>query len=215
MTKTLRSSYAVLALAVVVTIVALAPRALRAQAMPAATGPGAYIAVGGGASLYQFEYGQRKLGGIMAYADVNPQWRYGFEGEVRSLRYHTDEDVKETTYLVGPRIAIFPGPLRPYVKFLAGAGHYDLPFNFAQGTFFTYAPGAGVDYMLNDVVAVRVIDFEYQVSTKFQTSTGGPTSQLVNYGLSAGISIRLTPLFKFPKMWGYKRKEYGTGARDY
>jgi len=212
MTKTRCSSYAVLALA---SIVALAPRTATAQAMPAATGPGAYVTVGGGASLYQLEYGDRKLGGIMAYTDVNPQWRYGLEGEVRSLRFHTDEDVRETTYLAGPRVAIFPGPLRPYVKFLAGAGHYNLPFNFAQGTFFTYAPGAGVDYMLNDIIAVRVIDFEYQVTTGFHTSSGQPTYQLANYGLSAGISIRLTPLIRFPKMWGYKRKEYGTGARDY
>jgi len=212
MTKTRCSSYAVLALA---SIVALAPRVARTQAMPAATGPGAYVAVGGGASLYQFEYGDRKLGGLMGYVDANPTWRYGVEGEMRALRFNTNEDVRETTYLAGPRIAIFPGPLRPYVKVLAGAGHYNLPFNFGQGTFFTYAPGAGVDYMLNDIIAVRVIDFEYQVTTGFHTSIGQPTYQLANYGLSAGISIRLTPLVRFPKMWGYKRKEYGTGARDY
>lgn len=193
-------------------LAAIAPACAHAQAIPAAKGPGAYISVGGGASLYQFEYGQRKLGGITAWADINPQWRYGIEAEVRSLRYHTDEGVTETTYLAGPRVAIFPGPLRPYVKFLAGAGQYDLPFNFVRGPCFTMAPGAGVDLMLNDIVAIRLVDFEYQVSTNFQPSPNEPPSQPHNYGISAGISIRLTPLLRFPKMWGYRRRGYNENA---
>jgi opacity protein-like surface antigen len=197
---------------VLLLLAATGPACTHAQAIPEAKGPGAYVAVGGGVSLYQFDYGQRKLGGIAAWADINPQWRYGVEAEVRSLRYHTDEGVTETTYLAGPRVAIFPGPLRPYVKFLAGAGHYDLPFNFAQGTYFTVAPGAGVDIILNDNVAVRLVDFEYQMSTNFQASPNEPPSQLNNYGLTAGISIRLTRLIRFPKMWGYRRREYNENA---
>jgi hypothetical protein len=204
--RTRRSSFLSKTLLLLGVIIA-APHAY-SQDRPAATGPGGYIAAGVGASLYQFQYGQRKLGGVMAYTDLNPTWRYGLEGEVRSLRYHTDESVSETTYLAGPRIAIRPGPLRPYVKFLAGAGHYDLPFHFAQGTFFTYAPGAGLDYMLNDVVSIRVVDFEYQVTTKFQASHNEPQGNLVNYGISAGITFRLTPMWRFPKMQGYKRRPY-------
>jgi len=203
--STLLTLFCLLALA------SLAPGRLHSQAMPAASGPGGYITVGVGASAYQFEYGDRKLGGLTAWTDLNPMWRYGLEGEVRSLRYHTNEDVTETTYLAGPRVAIFPGPLRPYVKVLAGAGHYNLPFGFAQGTFFTYAPGAGLDYMLGDIVAIRVVDFEYQVSTKFQTSPGGPQSNLVNYGISAGISFRLNPLVRVPKAYHYKKRLYGRG----
>jgi len=209
MTKISLSSFAVIAM-----LVGMGSCTLTAQNMPTATGPGPYIDIGGGASIYQFDYGQRKLGGIMLYTDINPTWRYGLEGEVRSLRYHTDEDVTETTYLAGPRVTILPGRLRPYVKFLAGAGKYELPFHFAQGTFFTYAPGAGVDYHLTNMIAVRVIDFEYQVTTKFQTSPNQPYSQLVNYGVSAGISIQLTPITRFPKLFGYKKRAYGRGGLD-
>jgi len=187
------------------------PRGLWAQAMPTATGPGGYIEVGAGASLYQFEYGDRKLGGIAAWADVNPTWRYGLEGEVRELRFHTDEQVNETTFLGGPRISVLPGPVRPYVKLLVGAGHYNLPFGFAQGTFFTYAPGAGLDYILGDVVSIRVIDFEYQVSNKFQTSTGGPESNIANYGITVGINFRLNPMQRVPKAYHYKKRLYGRG----
>jgi opacity protein-like surface antigen len=192
---------------------AFAPNFLVAQDQPAALGPGGYISLGGGASVYQFDYGQRKLGGVMMYTDINPTWRYGLEGEVRSLRYHTDEDVTETTYLAGPRIAVFPGPIRPYVKLLAGVGSYSLPFHLAEGNFFTYAPGAGVDVMLTDYVAVRVIDFEYQVTTQFHASPNESYSQLVNYGLSAGISIRLTPLRSVPRILGYKKRPYGAAGR--
>lgn len=211
MAKTTHLSLSSIGLFVLAGIAGGAASRLQAQAMPAASGPGGYISVGVGASAYQFEYGDRKLGGVMAWVDGNPVWRYGVEGEVRSLRYHTNEQVTETTYLAGPRIAIMPGPLRPYVKLLAGAGHYNLPFGFAQGTFFTYAPGAGVDYMISDIVAIRVVDFEYQVTSKFQTSTGGPESKLDNYGISAGIMFRLNPLIRFPKAYHYKKRLYGRG----
>jgi opacity protein-like surface antigen len=190
------------------------PGRLRAQALPAASGPGGYVSVGIGASDYHFQYGERYLAGIMAYTDINPVWRYGIEGEVRSLRYNTNEGVTETTYLAGPRIVIFPGPLRPYVKLLAGAGRYSLPFGFATGTFFTYAPGAGLDYALTDSVAIRVIDFQYQVSTRFQASPYEPESNLINYGISAGISIRLNPIQHFPHAFHYKKREYGRGGLE-
>jgi hypothetical protein len=189
---------------------------VEAQDRPTATGPGGYISVGAGVSVYQFNYGERKLGGIMAYTDIQPSWRFGIEGEVRSLRYNTDEDVTETTYMAGPRIVILPaGHLRPYVKLLAGDGHYDLPFHFAQGNFFTYAPGAGLDLKVNDFVSVRVIDFEYQVTTQFQSSPNVAPSQTVNYGISAGISFRVTPLSRIPWVRGYKKRPYGFVAGGY
>jgi opacity protein-like surface antigen len=211
MTKT---KHITLVLLCLLTLASAVSGKLLAQAMPAASGPGGYVSVGVGASLYRFQYGQRDLAGIMAYTDAMAVWRYGFEGEVRSLRFNTSEDVTETTYMAGPRIVIFPGPLRPYVKLLAGAGHYNLPFGFATGTFFTYAPGAGVDYALTDTVAIRVIDFEYQVSNRFQASPYEPESNLVNVGISAGISIRLNPIQHFPHAFHYKKRQYGRGGLE-
>ena len=162
-----------------------------AQALPGATGAAGYIAVGGGASGFQADYGQRYIGGGFVFADVNPTWRYGLEGEARFLRFHTDEQVTETTYLGGPRVSLTQGRIRPYVKLLAGAGHITLPFNYAEGTFFTYAPSVGVDYLLTQRFAVRA-DFQYQVWPKF------PYGELKPYGLSAGIVFRLTPPEQYP-----------------
>ena len=180
--------------AVLMTMFVLACVAASAQNMATAIGPGTYAAVGGEVSFSQADYGRRYLGGGTAYMDLNPTWRYGFEAEARYLRIHTDEDVTETNFLVGPRVMVRPGPFRPYGKFLVGAGKISLPFHYAQGTFFTYAPGAGVDYIAGDRLTIRVIDFEYQLWTDF-----GPYGQLHTYGLSTGFSVRLNPREHFPK----------------
>jgi hypothetical protein len=166
----------------------------RAQNIPTAIGPGSYIAVGGEISAFQVDYGQRVLGGGVLFVDVNPTWRIGFEGEARYLRYNTYEDVTESNYLVGPRVMLKPGPFRPYVKFLVGAGKIKFPFRYADGTFLAYAPGTGLDYLVNDRVTLRVIDFEYQFWPDF-ASYGA----LRPYGISAGISFRLNPVEHIPK----------------
>ena len=176
-------------------------RAALAQNIPTAEGPGSYVAVGGELSAFQADYGQRLIYGGNVYADINPTWRYGFEAEARYLRFNTFEDVTEANYLAGPRIMVKPGPFRPYGKFLVGAGKITLPFKYAQGTFLTYAPGAGLDYIMNDRVTLRVIDFEYQVWPDFASF-----GRLSPYGISAGFSLRLNPVDHFPKNANRSRK---------
>ena len=166
----------------------------KAQNIPTAKGPGSYVAVGGELSAFQADYGQRLIYGGTLFADINPTWRIGFEAEARYLRFNTFENVTETNYLAGPRVMLWPGPLRPYVKFLVGAGKITLPVRYAEGTFLTYAPGAGLDYILNDRWTVRVIDLEYQVWPDFSSY-----GQLHPYGISAGISFRLNPVEHLPK----------------
>src|ERR1700679_4168323 len=172
-----------------------------AQNIPTAEGPGSYVAVGGGFSAFQADYGQRVILGGTVYADINPTWRYGIETEARYLRFNTFEDVTESNYLAGPRITVKPGTFRPYVKFLVGAGKITLPVRFAQGTFLTYAPGGGLDYIMNDRVTLRVIDFEYQVWPDFSSF-----GRLSPYGISAGISFRLNPVEHIPKNANRSRK---------
>ena len=164
-----------------------------AQAVATANGPGSYVAVGGGISMFQAVYGDRRIAGGVLYADTNPQWRVGLEGEARFLRYHAFEGVTETNYLGGLRVMILrPGRLQPYGKFLAGMGKITLPFGYAHGSFLTYAPGAGLDVAINNYVSVRAIEFEYQHWPQFTYGSLSP------YGLSAGISIRLNPVRLYP-----------------
>jgi opacity protein-like surface antigen len=164
-----------------------------AQASPTATGPGSYVAVGAGTSAFQVDYGRHDNAGGFVFVDVNPEWRVGLEGEARFLRWHAAEQVTESTYLGGLRVAILrPRRFRPYGKFLAGVGKITLPFGYAHGAFLAYAPGAGLDISLSDRVSIRAVDFEYQHWPQFTYGTLNP------YGISAGISIRLNPVSRFP-----------------
>jgi opacity protein-like surface antigen len=169
-------------------------RVLDAQALPTATGPGSLLAVGGEGSYYQMDYGQRTVGGAAVFVEVDPTWRFGAEAEVRFSRFHTDEDVTETNYLAGPRITLSrrPGKVRPYAKFLIGVGKITLPFDYARGNFLAYAPGGGVDYVLNDRWTIRAADFEYQDWPKFSYGVLHP------YGVSAGVIFRINPLITIP-----------------
>lgn len=168
---------------------------VRAQAVPTAAGPGSNLTLGGGISWFQQDYGQRQIGGGFAFLDVHPHWRYGLEAEARQLRWNTAQQVTESSYLAGPKVIIArrSTAVRPYVKLLVGAGRITLPYRYAHGAFVAYAPGAGLDVALSSTVNLRLIDIEYQHWPDF------PYGALHPYGISTGVSWRLTPLHRYPK----------------
>jgi opacity protein-like surface antigen len=168
-------------------------RMVQAQARATALGSGSYVAIGGAVSAFPSDYDGRNIAGGMAYMDVQPTFRYGFEGEMRFLRYHTDEGVSQTNYLMGVHVGIRPQRLRPYAKFLVGATRIQGPFGYAQGTFFTFVPGGGVDYMLSDHWTIRAVDLEYQIVPQF---IGG---EVRNFGISVGLSFRINDVIRLPQ----------------
>lgn len=156
------------------------------QAIYTAHGPGTYVAVGATFSGFDADYGQRKLGGEAIFLDAHLYRRIGVEAEVRQLNLHTNEGVRERTYLVGPKLSALSRRYRPYAKLLAGRGELDFPFGYAHGSYFVVAPAAGIDVRIRQSrVLVRLIDFEYQIWPQF---TFG---QLHPYGLSTGLSVRV------------------------
>jgi hypothetical protein len=164
-------------------------RSLHAQALPTASGLGSQLSVGGEGSYYQMDYGKRYVGGFAAYAEVDPTWRYGAEAEVRFSRLGAEESVTETTFMAGPRVTLsrHQGRIRPYAKFLVGVGKINFPFNYATGSYLAYAPGGGLDYVINERWTVRAVDVEYQNWPKFTYGALNP------YGISVGVAFRLTP----------------------
>jgi hypothetical protein len=174
-------------------LVACGSSVANAQAQATASGPGSNIIAGGGFSGLQADYGKRVLGGGFFFVDVHPSWRYGLEGEGRYLRLHTDENVTETTYIGGAHVYLRPQAFRPYVKFLAGVGRLNFPFGYAKGTYLVLAPGAGIDYLVTDRIAIRAIDFEYQDWPQFTYGALHP------YGVSVGVSFRINKLDRFPR----------------
>ena len=155
------------------------------QARYVATGPGSLITIGATASGFQIDYGKRYLGGVGVYADFNATWRIGVEGEARFLRYNQENDTHLSTYLVGPRLSFGKHRFNPYGKVLAGLGRFNFPYDYATGNYFVIAPGAGVDYKVNQRVKLRLIDFEYQEWPQFSFGPIHP------YGVSAGISFSI------------------------
>lgn len=165
----------------------------RAQALETAGGPGASVSVGAGLSVVQAVYGQRDLGGGFAFADFSPHWRFDLEAEARFLRIHTAEQVNEQNYLLGARTLLTSGRERVYLKFLAGDGHIDLPFRYGHGDFLALVPGAGLEMDITDVTTVRILDFEYQTWRNF------PFGVMRPYGISTGVSFRLSPIARLPR----------------
>ncbi len=156
-----------------------------AQALPTATAPGAYISVGGTYSMFQSDYGQRVLGGVGIFVDINPIRQVGLEAEGRWLRQNKLANTTESTYLIGPRAQIRRGRFSPYIKTLVGLGHFNFPYNFARGSYFVIAPGGGVDFSINSDLKIRMIDVEYQEWPQFTFGTLHP------YGVSFGFSYRI------------------------
>lgn len=190
-------------------LIALSAAGACAQALETAGGPGASVAAGGGLSIFQVVYGRRDLGGGFVFVDFSPHWRFNVEAEARYLRVRSAEEVTEQNYLLGMRTLVTSGRERVYLKFLAGDGRIDMPFQYGRGNFLALVPGAGVDMDLNDVTTVRIVDFEYQMWRNFPFGTMRP------YGISTGISFRLTPLVRLPKKaWLRRDGRHPKGEQD-
>lgn len=167
----------------------------RAQKLPTATAPGAYLAVGGTYGGFEAQYPQRLLGGPAVYADLNIRKHFGIEGEVRFLRQNQIDGSHQTTFLVGPRYELHPGRYSPYVKGLIGGGRLVFPefngFATGYGTYTVFGFGGGVDVNLTEKIKLRAIDFEYQDWPNFNFGPGTQQQAINPYGLSVGLSYRV------------------------
>jgi hypothetical protein len=146
-----------------------------------------FLSAGTEVSAYQTAYGLRDVTGFGVYGDLHFRSSVALEGEARQLRWHTAEDVTESSFVVGPRVELLRrGRLRPYAKLLVGGAILRFPFDYGRGTYFAMVPGAGVEFRLSDRVTLRPVDVEYQTWTAFTFGAMHP------YGISAGLSVRLT-----------------------
>jgi hypothetical protein len=66
------------------------------------------------------------------------------------------------------------------------------PFGYGQGTFLTFVPGGGVDYVLSDRWTARVVDLEYQIVPQFIGS------EVRTLNVTIGLTYRLNGLTRFP-----------------
>jgi hypothetical protein len=183
-----RSSWLLLSAAVLLTALALLmPARVHAQAEVAGFEPGSFVAVGVTGSGFNSGYGQQRLVGPAVYLDANLYRRAGAEFEARTLRFHAQENLRQSTYLAGVRFSTHGrGDWRPYTKLLGGLGVMTFPFRDARGRYLVAVPGLGLDYRVRRTgILVRMVDVEYQYWPGF---TFGP---LRTWGVSSGVSLRV------------------------
>ena len=155
------------------------------QVTPSGDGGAYKISVGATATGYALQYGDRKMLGVAAIADVDTDRRIGVEGEAQWLIFHQTANVHTTTYLIGPRYHLTLGRFQPYAKGLIGFGQFNYPYHLGQDTGLVIAPGGGIDLRISRRVRLRLADFEYQIWPQFHYGA------LSSYGVSSGIRVRV------------------------
>jgi hypothetical protein len=161
------------------------PRAASAQVVPAGDEGGYNLIVGATATGDSLQYGDRKMLGVAAIADLDTKRRTGFEAEAHWTMFHQTREVHTSTYLIGPRYHLNYGRLQPYLKTLIGFGQFNYPDGDGTDNDFVIEPGGGLDYRITRRFRIRVADFEYQFWPQFHY---GPYSA---YSLSTGIRVRV------------------------
>lgn len=161
------------------------PAAARAQVAPAADAGGAIISAGGMASGSYLQYGERKMLGITGFVDADTKRRIGIEAEGRWIDFHQTANVHAETYSIGARYHFDINRFQPYVKGLAGFGHFNFPYNLAHGSYLVITAGGGVDYALTRRIHIRAVDFEYQDWPQFTYGAMGSAT------VSTGLRVRI------------------------
>jgi hypothetical protein len=134
------------------------------QAVPTASRGGS-ISAGIGGVVTNPDYGQSNIEGLTFWSDFDFLYHYGVEGEIHYY-VRTPSDISEDTYMVGPRALYRYKKIDAYAKLMFGLGRFGTQSgSFANpqtGSYFTYAPGVGVDWHVTRHINIRAIDFEIQ-----------------------------------------------------
>ncbi len=139
-------------------------------------------AMGSGSTL---EYGQRKMLGITAFADMDTKRRIGIEAEGRWLEFRQTANVHAETYSIGGRYHLDLGRFEPYAKGLIGFGDFNFPYNYAHGRYLVVTAGAGVEFRWKPRIYVRAADFEYQDWPQFTFGN------MTTFSVSTGLRVRI------------------------
>lgn len=180
-------------------IFVLGGRCGQAQAIESARAPQVGLQAGGMVSVFQPDFNgnwpytslypiagssSEPVLGVGVYMDAGLSRWFGVEAEGRWLRFNGV--VKQSNYLIGPRIPITSlGRFNLYGKALVGYSKMDFGVWQATGSFTTLALGGGAELKLQRRLNLRVVDFEYQDWPKWGNSSLKP------YGVSAGVAYRI------------------------
>lgn len=166
----------------------LAATTVRAQSVYAGRVDGVMVFAGATATGIELQYGKIKTLGASAFVDVDNRHGWGLEAKGDWSFYHQPMETHVESYLGGVRYHKSFGALQPYVRGLVGTSSFTFPYKYAQGRFFTVAPGGGIDWRRNSRWRLRLIDFEYQMWPQVNYFT---VASLHTVSVSTGIRVRI------------------------
>ncbi len=165
---------------------------LRAQAVPSASSRRLVVWAGGEYSNFQTGFDGDRIGGLGVYVDFDRTAHWGAEAEARWSHLEDIQGQSVSNYLIGIRYRrpLEHGTIVPYAKLLAGAGVMNYPSNIGHGSYFAFAPGAGVDFRITSRFSVRT-EYEYQRWPAAPGFPGYPSHGLSPNGVSIGFAWRI------------------------
>jgi hypothetical protein len=111
------------------------------------------------------DYAQFYLKGLTFYGDFDFTHNLGIEGDIH-YAIITPSDISEDSYLFGPRYNWRHKKLNTYAKVLFGVGRFGTQAGsftvIATTSYFEYALGGGVEYMVTRNINIRPFDVEFQ-----------------------------------------------------
>lgn len=135
--------------------------------------------------------------GFGVTADYHFAEKLSAAGEARWLPWNGPSGETESSYLIGPEYRFWGHKaLSASGELLAGIGHLSVPQ--LSGTYFAYAPGAGLSYRYSPRVSLFA-DYQFQIWPTFvgppTTSSSGQTIMhnhgLTPNGISFGVKYRV------------------------
>jgi hypothetical protein len=161
--------------------------ASHAQAVYTAT-PKVYLQGGAGVFYenpdYNSSYGNNTVEGASGWVDANLINFLGIEAEGHISVVDTS-DIRENSFLIGPRFAVRNGKSNLYAKAMIGRGDFihDAHNHLAEtsASYNLYAFGGGLDYRISPSINFRVVDAEFQTWSKFKPN--GLTPYVISTGL--------------------------------
>src|ERR1700761_732411 len=179
-------------LSLALSLVALLPSTLHAQATPAAT-RGGIVQVGGAYTISnEDQYQGKMLQGATVYGTFDLNNHLGVEGDLHLASvFKSYYQYKETSYDAGLRWTQRYRNFAPYAKALVGFGHSSanstnqIVGGSTPGSYFLFGLGGGLDYSLSPKINIRAIDFEYQRWPNFPPN--GLTPPLFSFGVAYRI----------------------------
>jgi hypothetical protein len=175
---------------ITIVLAAVLPAILSAQDYPKAEVYGGYT------MLRETAEDAQTFQGFIGAIEANISKSFGIVGEfgmgMKSFNVEEgiDQDMKQSTFLAGPRFSFRTHRLRVFTQILAGVNHISGGVNGTASSginAFTFGVGAGLDFSICKRISIRPVQIDYLAS---RMNIEGATGWMKNLRYSGGLVIK-------------------------